>query len=310
MIGKSEGELVGSVYALRTFIVADEHTSETFAPICSINFIEWSKDGCSVADCYGPQRLNHVNEKAPHHDCSCGIYAFNNLQMLFKEYPAHASGIIAVVSLEGTAFEHEYGYRAEKATVVAMWINRRAVTLVNGEEVFHDTASVREWADSQENIRVYDDLGEMVSDYGLELRPKKHHFSMTSALDGLRKMLGYAAMGALLAVALCVAGLSIPAAKTAAIVIEIGACAWGVSRSVRENYSAITKYMARNYMDVVYTAFAAYVWLLSVETSFGNALIFVVILLVLLIPSRILIRGRGSRDAKRLMNHYLGTSKS
>lgn len=57
-------------------------------------------------------RTGHL---APDWRCNCGIYALKN--------PEEVSGaVVGLVALEGIVIEHEDGYRAEQARIVALWV--------------------------------------------------------------------------------------------------------------------------------------------------------------------------------------------
>ena len=53
---------------------------------------------------------------APAWDCECGIYA-----MTYPPSMSTSFNVLAEVELSGRVIEHEYGYRAEKATILRLW---------------------------------------------------------------------------------------------------------------------------------------------------------------------------------------------
>lgn len=72
-----------------------------------------------VAGCdYHPEEA-HGKKLVPGWGCECGIYASS-----FPVTPIANHRVLAEVSLSGRIIEHEYGYRAEKATILRLWATK------------------------------------------------------------------------------------------------------------------------------------------------------------------------------------------
>lgn len=65
--------------------------------------------GCEIADCL------------TNHKCTCGIYSLKSLELLASQYGY--MDIIGVIENHGVVVEGELGYRAEKATIRALFTN-------------------------------------------------------------------------------------------------------------------------------------------------------------------------------------------
>jgi hypothetical protein len=111
--------LVGEVRALRTFRVApDGRLHSLFSP----NF--WD-NGTNTAGCSNLRVLSGgvVSHPAPQTSCTCGFYAYGNVQSA-REYP-HAEHVLAVTACWGHVIAGTRGIRAQHSKVEALWLSDR-----------------------------------------------------------------------------------------------------------------------------------------------------------------------------------------
>lgn len=52
----------------------------------------------------------------------CGVYATKEPETIYRQMPRHADWAIGLVELSGKVVEHSQGYRAQRATLAAMWL--------------------------------------------------------------------------------------------------------------------------------------------------------------------------------------------
>jgi len=263
VIGKLDDELVGGVYALRSFGLerGEEEGTYTLGSVVSGAGSGW-RTGSATATCnLEMRRINHEGEPSPHKDCSCGVYAFNNLKMLFREYPLNAMSCVAVVSLEGTVFEHEFGYRAEKATIVAIW---------TGGDPSHSMENII--VDGNEEIQVYTNLEDMLSDYNLPIEPPQRDASETvrAAFSFLFRWAKYVAVGTFIAFLISLTGADLRIAGYVVVAIQMVVVVFCINRSHRHDTSSITQFLARNYSHISNVGFATYFCLIGFRSSIAN----------------------------------------
>lgn len=263
MIGKLEDGLVGGVYALRSFGVerGGEEGTYTLGAVVSGAGSGWGT-GSATATC-NPEmrRIDHEGEPSPHKDCSCGVYAFNNLKMLFREYPLNALGCVAVVSLEGTVFEHEFGYRAEKATIVALWV---------GSEIFQCTQT--DSVNSIGGIQIYTNLEDMLSDYNLPIElPKRDTADVVrDACSFMFRWAKYVTVGIVIAFLISLTGADLHIAGYVVVAIQVIVTVFGINRLHRHDTSPITQFLSRNYSHISNVGFATYFCLIGFRSSIAN----------------------------------------
>lgn len=90
-----------------------------------------------VAACSEGADLPHTDGRCAEVAYGCGIYAAKAIETLVKEVRIAPGGRVALglVGLEGKVVEHERGYRAEIATVLALAVvDRRNLYLVDGRD--------------------------------------------------------------------------------------------------------------------------------------------------------------------------------
>lgn len=167
-MGVPDGGVVGSVYGLRTFSSTD--FGSVVVSDTDTNWTDWPRP--AQAQCSVEMRgLIHDGVPAPHDDCTCGIYSFNNVRDLFRGYLSFAINIVAVVSLEGNVIVHDRGYRSEKATIVAFWSsdggNSITAAMEAAAERTYAEDGVTVYVNGDHTFRKYSSLKNMVDDYGI-----------------------------------------------------------------------------------------------------------------------------------------------
>jgi hypothetical protein len=80
----------------------------------------WPTDGWFRAEC------PNGHEQVPHESCGCGIYAVSSRRRVVEgPYLGDDEGLVALVrvALAGKVAEGARGWRAEKARVLALWVD-------------------------------------------------------------------------------------------------------------------------------------------------------------------------------------------
>lgn len=85
----------------------------------------WGRGFC-VATCL-TNSLCPDGHEPPVAECGCGIYSWNTLARLHRNYPENTEHIVAVVALEGQTIEGTRGFRSQAARIVALWLNEQLV---------------------------------------------------------------------------------------------------------------------------------------------------------------------------------------
>lgn len=263
MIGKLEDELVGGVYALRSFGLdrGEEEGTYTLGAIVSGAGSGWGTGSVTATCNTEMRRIAHEGDPSPHKDCSCGVYAFNNLKILFRDYPLNAMSCVAVVSLEGTVFEHEFGYRAEKATIVAIW---------TGGDPAHGMEHII--VDGNREIQVYTNLEDMLSDYNLPIEPPKRDASETvrATFSFMFRWAKYVTVGIVIAFLISLTGADLRIAGYVVVAIQVIVVVFGINRLNRHDTSPITEFLARNYSHISNVGFTTYFCLIGFSSTIAN----------------------------------------
>ena len=104
-------DVSGDVYAVREFIVHPQK-------ITGITFDQPIMPGVNVSQC-----INRLHERVPDDDCSCGWYAYDDVDMRFldsQSLPGNVPVVRAVVKVSGKVIVCNNGLKAEKMEVVAI----------------------------------------------------------------------------------------------------------------------------------------------------------------------------------------------
>ena len=95
----------------------------------------------------GPEEIPHTDGRCGR--LGCGVYAAKSIHPLYREFDVSAIGDIALglVALTGKVVEHDDGYRAAEATVIALGASVREHLLLTSdaqkiEEVFDDPSVI------------------------------------------------------------------------------------------------------------------------------------------------------------------------
>lgn len=99
-----------------------EQASTALKPMTSSE--PWNLVDVNVAECnavsfsrdFYPERTKHA---APHPDCNCGLWSYRSYELMEKYVDALLQ-VYGVVALGGEVEEHEWGYRAREARIVAL----------------------------------------------------------------------------------------------------------------------------------------------------------------------------------------------
>ncbi|WP_425308084.1 hypothetical protein AADG42_04805 [Ammonicoccus fulvus] len=115
-------EIAVGIYGLRTFRIREDgyllpviFSSDDSAALPGI----WGRGFC-VATCLTNSSTEH---EPPVDSCGCGIYSWNTLARLQRNYRDCTDHVVAVVALEGQTIEGFAGFRSQAARIVALWLN-------------------------------------------------------------------------------------------------------------------------------------------------------------------------------------------
>jgi hypothetical protein len=86
---------------------------------------EWKKGDLMIAEC--TQRKKHENG-VPDPDCTCGIYAMTDLEVV-NSYLRNEAPVLGIVELGGRTIPATQGYRAEAVRVAALLLIDEIFTL-------------------------------------------------------------------------------------------------------------------------------------------------------------------------------------
>lgn len=114
--GTAEPVVHGSVRALRTFRLLDDGV---LAPLTA--GASWAP-GVTTATC---DRGAPAGHRPPEPGCTCGLWAYGDLQSLRESDLREQDDVVAVVSCHGRVVPAERGLRAEHAVVDAVWLSPR-----------------------------------------------------------------------------------------------------------------------------------------------------------------------------------------
>jgi hypothetical protein len=67
-----------------------------------------------------PNGMTWEHHPAPKADCTCGIYAITNFERFITEYPPEENTVAGIIKGSGRIVEHETGFRAERASLLAV----------------------------------------------------------------------------------------------------------------------------------------------------------------------------------------------
>ncbi len=110
----AEPVVYGSVRALRTFRLLPEGT---LAPVSGRP--AWS-DGVNRASC---ERCAGPQHRPPEPGCTCGLWAFGDLQALRESDLREQDDVVAVIRCHGRVVPATLGMRAEYAALEAVWLS-------------------------------------------------------------------------------------------------------------------------------------------------------------------------------------------
>jgi hypothetical protein len=158
-------------------------------------------------------------------------------------------------------FEHEFGYRAEKATILAIW---------TGGDSSHSMENII--VNGNGEIQVYTNLEDMLSDYNLPIKPPKRDFSETvrAAFSFMFRWAKYVTVGTVLAFLISLTGADLRVAGYVVVAIQMIVVVYGINRSHRINTSSLTRFLARNYSHISNVGFATYFCLIGFRSSIAN----------------------------------------